>query len=57
MLAQVDDTSKTFLGQTGKWAAKDIVRITLDQPRAAQFLARKLYRYFVSEAGEPAPPS
>ena len=52
-LAQVDDASKTFLGQTGKWTAKDIVRITLDQPRAAQFLARKLYRHFVSEAGEP----
>ena len=27
----------------------------LDRPEAAVFLARKLYRFFVSEAGPPAP--
>jgi uncharacterized protein (DUF1800 family) len=50
-----DDGQKTFLGQTGRWTAADIVRITLQQPAAAEFLCRKLYRFFVSEAADPAP--
>jgi uncharacterized protein (DUF1800 family) len=53
--AQVDDGSKTFLGQTGRWGADDIVRIVLDHPEAATFLARKLYRFYVSESGPPPP--
>src|SRR6185437_2153819 len=51
--AQFDDGSKTFLGRTGNWNATDVVRITLEQPRCAEFLCRKLYRAFVSEAAEP----
>ncbi len=47
--------SKTFLGQTGPWGPADIVRITLERPEAATFLARKLYRWFVSESGTPGP--
>jgi uncharacterized protein (DUF1800 family) len=54
-LAQVDDGPKTFLGQTGRWGPADIVRIVLDCPQAATFLARKMYRFFVSEAGSPGP--
>jgi uncharacterized protein (DUF1800 family) len=49
-----DDGIKTFLGRTGRWGPADIVRITLEQPACAEFLCRKLYRYFVSEAGEPS---
>jgi uncharacterized protein (DUF1800 family) len=52
---QVDGGLKTFLGQTGTWGPADIVRITLDRPEAATFLARKLYRRFISESGSPAP--
>jgi uncharacterized protein (DUF1800 family) len=52
--AQFDDGDKTFLGRTGPWRPADIVRITLEQPACAEFLCRKLYRFFVSEAGEPA---
>jgi uncharacterized protein (DUF1800 family) len=52
---QVDDGTKTFLGRTGPWGPSDIVRIVLDRSEAAAFLARKLYRYFVSEAGMPGP--
>ena len=48
--AESDDGPKTFLGQTGAWQSADIVRITLEQPAAASFLCRKLYRWFVSEA-------
>jgi uncharacterized protein (DUF1800 family) len=53
--AQVDEGPKPFLGREGRWGPADIVRITLDQPAAATFLARKLYRWFVSEAGTPGP--
>ena len=53
--AQVDDGPKSFLGRDGRWRPADIVRITLDQPEAATFLAGKLYRWFVSEAGTPDP--
>jgi uncharacterized protein (DUF1800 family) len=52
---QVDDGVKTFLGQTAAWGPSDIVRIVLNRPEAATFLARKLYRYFVSEADGPGP--
>ena len=52
--AQFDDGRKTFLGRTGNWTAADIVRITLEQPRCAEFLCRKLYRAFVSESAEPS---
>jgi uncharacterized protein (DUF1800 family) len=51
---QVDPEPKTFLGQTGGWGPADIVRIVLDRPEAATFLAMKLYRLFVSEAGPPS---
>ncbi len=53
--SQVDDGPKTFLGLNGRWGPADIVRITLERPEAATFLARKLYRWFVSEAGTPDP--
>lgn len=50
-----DDGPKTFLGQSGPWNTDDIVRITLEQPAASQFLCKKLYRFLVSDAVEPAP--
>jgi uncharacterized protein (DUF1800 family) len=51
--ARFDDGAKTFLKQTGRWGAADIVRITLEQPACAEFLCRKLYRFFVSENADP----
>jgi uncharacterized protein (DUF1800 family) len=53
--AEFDDGIKTFLGQAGPWGPGDVVRITLERPEAADFLARKLYRWFVSEAAAPDP--
>jgi hypothetical protein len=44
-----DGGPKTVLGQTGAWDGGDVVRIVLEQPAAAQFLVRKLYRFLVSE--------
>jgi uncharacterized protein (DUF1800 family) len=53
--AQFDDGPKTFLGETGPWKPADVVRITLKQPAAAEHVCRKLYRFLVSEAEDPAP--
>jgi hypothetical protein len=50
---QHDEGAKTVLGQTGNWDGGDVVRIVLDQPAAADFLVRKLYRAFISEAEVP----
>jgi hypothetical protein len=44
---------KTVLKQDGKWNGEDIVRIVLEQPVAARFIARKLYRCFISETAVP----
>jgi uncharacterized protein (DUF1800 family) len=52
-IVEVDAWPKTFLGRTGPWGPPDIVRITLERPEAATFLARKLYRFFVSESASP----
>jgi uncharacterized protein (DUF1800 family) len=49
-----DGGVKTVLGQAGNWNGTDIVRICLEQPAAARFLVRKLYRFFVSEATAPS---
>ena len=50
---QHDDGKKTVLGQTGDWDGGDVVRIVLEQPAAARFLVRKLYRAFISESESP----
>jgi hypothetical protein len=54
--AQHDDGSKTFLGKTGSWDGSDVIRIILEQPAAARFLVRKLYRLFISESDPPPDP-
>jgi hypothetical protein len=48
-----DSGRKTILGQTGSWDGGDVVRIVLEQPAAARFLVRKLYRFLVSETSIP----
>src|SRR5262249_51359972 len=50
-----DAGAQTLLGQTGAWKPADIVRLTLEQSAGAEFLCRKLYRFVVSESGEPGP--
>lgn len=49
-----DNGMKTFLGSAGSWNGEAIVRLTLEQPAAALFLARKLYRHFVDDSAQPA---
>lgn len=42
---------KTILGKTGPWEWQDVIRITLEHPACARFVARKLLRNYV----EPDP--
>jgi uncharacterized protein (DUF1800 family) len=46
---QHDFTQKTFLGRTGDLNGEDIIDIILAQPVTAEFVAAKIYRYFVCE--------
>ena len=47
--AQHDFGEKTFLGRKGTFNGDDIIRIILEQPVTGEFVAAKLYRYFVRE--------
>ena len=49
-----DGGMKTFLGRTGQFGGVDILDIILEQKAAANFLAGKLYRFFVREDLSPA---
>jgi hypothetical protein len=51
-----DEGIKTVLGQTGRWDGGDVVRIVLEQPAAANFVVRKLYRFLISERAVPPNP-
>ena len=51
--AQHDDSMKTVLGQTGRFDGEQVIDILLAQPATADFIAAKLYRYFVREDLSP----
>ena len=51
---QHDAGPKTFLGHSGNFNGDDIVDILTKQPACAQFLAKKLCRFFIED--EPSPP-
>ncbi len=51
--AQHDNGEKTILGQTGTFSGDDLPKILLAQPSCAFFVARKLYKQFVSDLDEP----
>lgn len=46
---------KTVLGQTGNWRGPDIARICLDQHAAPYFIAKKLFKFLISDTLTPAP--
>ncbi|WP_375436795.1 DUF1800 family protein [uncultured Hymenobacter sp.] len=50
---QHDEGPKTFLGRTGNFTGEQALRIILEQPRTAEFIATKLYRFFVNDAPNP----
>jgi hypothetical protein len=51
---QHDDSEKTFLGKTGRFDGVDVIDIIMQQPATADFIAGKIYRYFVREDLSPA---
>ena len=44
-----DDGPKEFLGREGRFGGEEIIEIILDQPATAEFIASKIYRYFVRD--------
>jgi uncharacterized protein (DUF1800 family) len=51
--AQHDSGTKTFLNRTGPHGGEDIIDIILAQPVTAEFVASKLYRFFVRDDVSP----
>ncbi|MCS7304841.1 MAG: DUF1800 domain-containing protein [Thermoguttaceae bacterium] len=51
---EYDSGPKTLFGQTGSFAAQELFQLLAKQPATAQSIVRKLYRFFISEAEEPA---
>lgn len=49
-----DEGSKTIFGKTGAFDGEQVVELILQQKSSAQFIARKLYRFFVREEIAPA---
>ena len=49
-----DDGEKNFLGQTGNFNGDDILSILLKNPQTANFITKKIYRYFVNEKTDDA---
>ena len=50
---QHDDGVKTFLGKTGNFDGVQIIDIIMQQPATADYIAGKLYRFFVREDLSP----
>jgi uncharacterized protein (DUF1800 family) len=46
---QHDDGNKTFLGKTGNYNGDDILNILLENKQTANYISKKVYRYFVNE--------
>jgi uncharacterized protein (DUF1800 family) len=51
---QHDDGPKTFLGRRGNFTGEQVLGIILEQPRTAEFITTKLYRFFVNDKPNPA---
>jgi hypothetical protein len=50
---QHDDGEKTFLGKTGRFDGVDVIDMIMQQPATADFIAGKIYRFFVREELSP----
>src|ERR1700674_4445770 len=50
---QHDDGEKTFLGKTGRFDGVDVIDIIMQQPATADFIAGKIYRYFLRQELSP----
>ena len=52
--SQHDDGMKEFLGERGRFSGEDVIDIILRQDAAAEFLATRLYQFFVRQSVSPA---
>ena len=52
--AKHDSGPKTLLGRTGPFDGVEVLDIILDQPVTAEYIATKIYRFFVREDVSPA---
>src|SRR5580704_18114159 len=50
---QHDDGEKTFLGKTGNFDGVEVIDIIMQQPATADYIAGKIYRFFVREDLSP----
>jgi hypothetical protein len=50
---QHDDGEKTFLGHTGRLDGVNVIDIIMQQPATADYIAGKIYRYFVRQDLSP----
>jgi hypothetical protein len=50
---QHDTGEKTIFGKTGQWTGDDLVRLILEQPATAKFIARRLWEYFAYTEPQP----
>ena len=50
---QHDDGEKTFLGHTGRLDGVEVIDIIMQQPATADYIAGKIYRYFVRQELSP----
>ena len=48
-----DASNKTFLGRTGAWDGLDIIDMILEKPVTAEYIAGKIYKFFVREEITP----
>jgi uncharacterized protein (DUF1800 family) len=48
-----DGGTKTVLGRTGPLEGDDVLRIIISQPQAAEFITRKLWRFFANDNPVP----
>lgn len=48
-----DEGSKTIFGQTGNFKGEDIIKLLLEKPQTAKFVAAKVYKEFVSDEVNP----
>jgi uncharacterized protein (DUF1800 family) len=47
---QHDTGKKKILGKSGNFDGGDVLNILIEQPQTAQYITRKVYRYFVNES-------
>ncbi len=50
---QHDDGEKTFLNKTGRFDGVEVIDIVMQQPATADYIAGKIYRYFVRQDLSP----